>query len=375
MGASRLGGLDFLRAVAVLFVVFGHATDGRLGSFLELSGLGVKIFFVLSGFLITRILLDEYSARGRIDFLGFYRRRLARLMPVFYLFLAAGTVVLWWRDRPIPWAPIASSILYATNYYQAFTGAQSNLVSHCWSLAVEEQFYFLWPVLIVFLLRRRLNLAGALVLIVGTVWGWRWAVLAAPVVPIDYLYRALETRADDLATGCLLAVLVRSVFWRSWLAATVRVPGLGWGLVLGLLLMNTLGSSDATFKYGVASMLEPLMIALLVLMSVLVSSQPSWSASLLNNAAMVHIGKISYCIYLFHGLIGYSAARVATGVSGSALVGIAAEFLAVIGFASASFRWFESPMQRWIAGAVVRHGAGGSIGAVGLLVPSSGARV
>ena len=131
MSQSYLGGLDFLRAMAVLFVIFGHATEGQFANLPELAGLGVKIFFVLSGFLITRLLLNEYASQGNINFPGFYRRRAGRLMPAFFLFLALGVGVFIVRDRPVPWAPILSSIFYVTNYYQAFTGAETNLVSHC----------------------------------------------------------------------------------------------------------------------------------------------------------------------------------------------------------------------------------------------------
>lgn len=350
MHSTRLGGLDFLRALAVSFVIFGHAIEGRLDNFAALSGLGVKIFFVLSGFLITRLLLDEYAAQGRIGFLAFYRRRVARLMPVFYLFLVVGVSIVWLRQRPIPWAPVLSSMLYITNYYQAFTGAEANLVSHCWSLAVEEQFYFLWPVLLLFLLRHRVSLVHALLAIVLAVWCWRWALLGASSLSIDYLYRALDTRADDLAIGCLLAVLVRSATWREKLAAVVRVPGLAWVLILGLFLLNMHESSGAILKYGFAFMVEPLVIAFLVLMSVLVSRQSGWLPSLINNSFVVYVGQVSYCMYLFHGLIGYTAARVVAGYGGNFWLGVVAEFAAIIAFSSVSFRWFETPMRRWIAG-------------------------
>jgi len=353
--SPRIGGLDFLRAMAVLFVMWGHATEGHFALLPGLAGLGVKIFFVLSGFLISRLLLDEFAASGRIDFLGFYRRRIARLMPAFYLFIGTGIGVALLRRHTVPWAAILSSVLYVTNYYQAFTGAQTNLVSHCWSLSVEEQFYLLWPMLASFLLRRKANVARALALIVLAVWCWRWFLLACTDASFHYLYRALETRADELATGCLLACLVRSSVWRTRLAAVLRVPGLGLLLVAMVLALPAMDSFGTAFRYGFVFVVEPPMIAMLVLITVVASNGEGFVARLLGNRFAVHVGQISYGIYLFHGLVGYTAQRLVEQRSGSLWLGVAVNFIAVIAFASASFRWFETPMRRWISSGAARH--------------------
>lgn len=353
--APRMGGLDFVRALAVSFVMWGHATEGRIDGVACLAGLGVKMFFVLSGFLITRLLLDEYAVQGRIDFIGFYRRRVARLMPAFYLFLGVGIPILWVRHHPIPWAPILSSIFYVTNYYQAFTYAQTNLVAHCWSLAVEEQFYLLWPMAAALLLRRQVSLARALVLMTVVVWVWRWVLVQGFDASIYYLYRALETRADQLLVGCLLAVLVRLPAWRGRLAQVVRVPGLALVLMAALYAFAAYDSRSKMLDYVIAFAAEPPMIALLILMAVLVSCQRGWLAAVVNNRLMTHIGKISYGMYLFHGLIGYTVQRVTEEHTGSLALGLLAAYVAVVLFASASFRWFETPMRRWISGAAARH--------------------
>lgn len=353
--APRMGGLDFLRAVAVSFVMWGHATEDRVSSVACLSGLGVKIFFVLSGFLITRLLLDEHAAQGRIDFLGFYRRRVARLMPGFYLFLAAGLAVLWLRHHPIPWMPILSSIFYVTNYYQAFTEAQTNLVAHCWSLAVEEQFYLLWPMALVLLLRRHVNLARALLFTVLAVCCWRWILVDVFDTSVYYLYRSLETRADQLLVGCLMAVLVRMPQWRDVLSRVVRVPGLGVALMAGLYFCAAWDGRTKAFDYGVAFAIEPPMIALLILMTVLVSNQRGWLAAIVNNRFLIHVGKISYGMYLFHGLVGFPVQRITEERTGSFTLGLIAAYAAVTLVSSASFRWFETPMRRWVSGSAARH--------------------
>jgi peptidoglycan/LPS O-acetylase OafA/YrhL len=355
VGSSRIGGLDFLRAIAVFFVVWGHAVEDRVRVLAGLSATGVKLFFVLSGFLITRLLFDEFDAHGRIDFIGFYRRRIARLMPAFYLFLAVGIATALLRHHPVSWAAVLSSMLYVVNYYQALTGAKGNLVAHCWSLSVEEQFYLLWPLLASFLLRRRANVAKALLLIILAVWCWRWFLLAFTDASIHYLYRALETRADELAAGCLLAQVVRIPAWRTRLAAVLRVPGIGLAMIAAILGLCEAESLSTVFRYGVVLVVELPIIALLVLLTVVASTREGFLARMLRNRLVVHIGQVSYGIYLYHGLVGYTVHRVVAQVSGSFWLGFVFNFAAVVAVASASFRWFETPMRRWISGTSARR--------------------
>jgi len=351
--ADRIQGLDFLRALAVSMVMLGHAMEGRADLPVPmgpLSGLGVKVFFVLSGFLITRLLQDEIDRHGSIDFFKFYRRRIARLMPVFYLYLAISMTALWVRGKPIPWDAVGAAVFYVVNYYQAFTGAQTNIVSHCWSLAVEEQFYMLWPLLIAALHARRKNIATALVAVVLGVWCWRLYLLLYTDTSVDYLYRALDTRADELAVGCLLAVLMRSQVWRDRLFAVTRLAIAGPVLMVLLYASALAGSGNEVFKYGFGFMVEPLIIALLIVITLVACTRQGALARLLNGRLVVHVGQVSYCMYLFHGLIMYSTQRVVEARSGSFWFGLAASFAAVILFSSASFRWFETPLRQRISG-------------------------
>ena len=157
--ARRLGGLDGLRGIAVLAVVGFHLDPGLLpGGFL-----GVDIFFVISGFLITRLLLVEFADTGRIRLGQFYRRRFRRLFPaVFVLLVAVCLSALVWRDQLTALlASVGSSLGYVTNWWlildrQSYFVASGRppMLQHLWSLAIEEQYYLLWPVLIVVLIRR-----------------------------------------------------------------------------------------------------------------------------------------------------------------------------------------------------------------------------
>lgn len=352
--ARVLGGLDFVRAVAVLCVVFGHMTEGHVWLLGGLSGTGVGLFFVLSGFLITKLLLDEHERYQRIDFKGFYRRRLARLMPAFLLYLVVSVGWLKASGKPVPWEPVIASLLYLTNYYQAFTGAPTHIVSHCWSLAVEEQFYAIWPLLLVVLLRRRIDLVRVLAGIILAVWCWRWLMVAQGASP-DYLYRALETRADGLATGCLLAVMVRQAQWRARLAELMEIPLLAPMLLLGLLLCVNMEGQGTGLKYGLALMLEQPLMAVLLLQAVVYSQRRHWVAPLLNQSLMQQIGRASYGMYLFHGMVCYTVQRIVMAETGSFWGGVALAVAMLVMLTSYMLALFETPMRRWISGPALRH--------------------
>jgi peptidoglycan/LPS O-acetylase OafA/YrhL len=346
LSAPRIAGLDFLRALAVLMVMFSHATEGQQG----MGSLGVNLFFVLSGLLITRLLLDEVRLTGRIHLAGFYRRRVARLLPAFYLYLMAGLGILWLRHKPIPWDAVVAAMLYVVNYFQAFNGSPTHFVSHLWSLAVEEQFYIVWPLLAAWLLRRHLNICKSLCLVILAVWCWRWYLTFLTSTSVDYLYRALDTRADGLAVGCLIAVLMHDDTWRKRLDRLINWPAAGFVISALLAAFTLLGDQSRELKYGLAFMVQPFLIGLLILKCVSVASTPGrrWAA-LFNNRTLVHMGQVSYFMYLFHGLIMYTTQRAVEARTGSFALGLLIAVLLVYLTAALSFRWFESPMRRLIS--------------------------
>ncbi len=354
VSAPRIGGLDFLRAVSILLVMLEHAAEGGEGGLRHVVGglasLGVEIFFVISGFLITSLLLAECERRGRIAYVEFYRRRVARLMPVFFLYLGLATAILLVRGKPVPWAAAGSAVFYVINYYQAFTGAQTNIVAHCWSLAVEEQFYVIWPLALGALAARGIGLARALVFVVLLVWCWRWGLTAAGVSE-DYLYRALDTRMDHLAVGCLVAVLLRMPDWRARIDALCRhrvAPWIGLLLVAGLYASAKADAASVAYKFGFGYMVEPLMVGLLIPLTVQAAQGGGALTRLLNHPLPVEIGKVSYGMYLFHGMIMYTVQRAVEARTGSEGLGVLLACVAVLVFASLSFRLFESPVRRWI---------------------------
>src|SRR6266568_5411553 len=171
--ATHLPALDGLRAVAVFTVIVYHFGINAVP-----GDLGVSAFFVLSGFLITWLLLKEHAASGTVSLRRFYTRRVLRIFPAYYAFLALSFAIDHLRGQA--WGPSLgfSSVFYLVNYYNAFNGHPTTSISHAWSLGIEEQFYLLWPLLLLGLLQGGVaRVARALVFLIVVVVAWRCVLL------------------------------------------------------------------------------------------------------------------------------------------------------------------------------------------------------
>lgn len=231
-----------LRAIAVIAVIADHLFDYPTGGFV-----GVDIFFVISGFLITGLLLREHHRNGRIDFGGFYRRRVRRIIPVavFVLAVTVGATYLTFSAARAGGVLADSlwSLGFATNWHFAIIGTDywqsDGLVSplqHFWSLAVEEQFYIVWPWLIILALtsrKRVLRGSRGLYVVMGlaAAVSFLYALWQTAEQP-TWAYFSTFSRAWELAAGALIAVaspLLSKI--RPWVAATIAWAGLGLILV------------------------------------------------------------------------------------------------------------------------------------------------
>ena len=204
--------LDGVRAIAILSVM-----DVHLYAWAPRSGFyGLTIFFVLSGFLITSLLLDERTTFGRIDLRRFYARRALRLLPALVALCAVFLLVSLLSGTPAPemrhnLLEVAAVLGYVTNILGAFDVFQLRHLGHLWSLAIEEQFYFLWPIALFFALRRRATAAQLFWVVVA-------AATASTIARValwlqhrpDKLRVAFgpDTRASELLVGCAAAILV-----------------------------------------------------------------------------------------------------------------------------------------------------------------------
>ncbi len=203
---KRLPSLDGLRAFSILLVCIGHIA-GTVGApdfllpFHNLGNLGVKIFFVISGFLITYLLLLERERMGCINLKQFYIRRTFRLFPAFYFYVLCmaiahylGWIELWDGD-----------LFHAATYTMNYHHERSWWLNHAWSLAVEEQFYLLWPFLLLWLgIIRARTLALVIICLAPFIRAFMWFALEASP---SAMTREFQAVADALATGCVLAYM------------------------------------------------------------------------------------------------------------------------------------------------------------------------
>jgi len=261
-------GLDGLRAVAILVVMLFHSNpDVLVGGFV-----GVDLFFVLSGFLITSILAEEYRTAGAIDLPRFYLRRFLRLGPALLFMLAAYLLI-----APLMWPgePHGRDALFTALYISDFTissGLGPEHLEHGWSLAIEEQFYLLWPILLLPLLRSGRAIPWLLAaLFAVTVWRAQFADWK------DYYYR-LDTHSSGLLVGALLHFM-------GWQAS--RLVGL-----LGLTLFGFV-TVFAEIEWSAFTILAAEVAAVMLIASV---AESKW----LEAPLLVHIGKLSYGLYLWH---------------------------------------------------------------------------
>ena len=323
--------LDGLRAVAILTVMAFHAGV----PFLPGANLGVDLFFVLSGYLVGRLLLAEYEANGRIVVKAFYKRRLWRLLPalvallVMYLLLAPFL----WPDYWFHLRDALAVLLYVPDIALMF-GHGPHYLLHSWSLGVEERFYLLAPWLLLGALvcfRRRYLWCGVVVLLLG-VWVWEWYCLAS--YRTEHYYR-FDIRVSGLLVGMLLASL-----GRLQLTPSVKMGGwLAFGLTSLWLTLLAISTPQA-WRLGVGGLAVEMgaMVAI-----VWVVSQPDGVlAQALSGRAWVYIGKISYGLYLFHyPVMQYLKMHVSwpwVWLLGSLI----ALILAVI-----SWHFLEQPINNW----------------------------
>lgn len=302
--------------------------------------LGVSLFFVISGFLITLLLLREESATGTVSLRAFYLRRTLRIFPAYYAYIAFSLAVDTVRGHPWSGELLFSAVAYLMNYFNALHGHPVTSVAHAWSLANEEQFYLIWPGLFLLLLhaapRRRPEWVAALIVVV---LAWRsWLYLGAHVSGA-YVYNAFDTRFDNLAIGCALALMASR-------PAVLRVgTAIGRAAWMPLVTIGALFLSrvllPAAYHYSIGFTVDAVLMAALVVQLMQLSSGRGWVW--LNHPITRYFGALSYSLYLYHGW-GMSVATH-LGERGAWFTLIAACGAAVV-LAAGSYYLVEQPFLR-----------------------------
>jgi peptidoglycan/LPS O-acetylase OafA/YrhL len=298
MGVARLGhskALDGLRGVAILLVLAAHLVGYRGG------GLGVDVFFVLSGFLITSLLLEEHERSGRISLRGFYGRRTRRIMPALWFYtvvcvIGAAALRLFFHGfRLVHWlSGVLIAVTYTANISKAYgIGHLPDPFGHFWSLAAEEQFYLVWPPLLMLLLACRIS-SRVLVLLVTAIaaasLGWQLA-LTFTGASSQRVWLGPDTHLAPIAVGCLAAIVynrrlipMRSirVLWPAALAVCA--------IVIAVPPFNSRWLFDGPFS------VFPFACAIVLLAAV----DGAAVARPLSLRPLRWTGKISYSLYLWH---------------------------------------------------------------------------
>lgn len=354
-GIPFMPGLDGLRAVAVMAVVAHHfPVLGVTGGFL-----GVDLFLVLSGYLITALLLAEREDTGRIAIKDFWMRRVRRLIPAAALVI--GTVAIWitlidTRFLRASWAVVLSSIGYVTNWYVLSLPTTWELgrftpLEHMWSLALEEQFYLVWPMImagVLIVAGRRSLAAGAAV---GAIASSAWGIILFLQSPDNarYVYFATDTRVAGLLVGCVLAVLAhprRIVNWRAPLWVTLIGPIL---LVLFVMTADVLIQAPLYFQGGI-----PLVAALsagLIVFAII----PGPLRTILALRPLRWLGERSYGVYLWHvPVIILLTPNLGVPMRHTAWM-ITWQVALTLALAAASYRFVELPIRREGFRAYGRH--------------------
>ncbi len=330
--------IDGLRTVAILPVLFFHAGFGCTGGFV-----GVDIFFVISGFLITSLILKEIN-EGVFSLAAFWERRVRRILPALFVVVFVSLVAAWFLYLPQDFNLMGQSVMAQMilmsnvffwlhgemNYFAA--GVDTMPLLHTWSLAVEEQFYVLFPPLLIFLARHKRFSIARTILYLGA-GSFALSVAGSYYKPTATFY-LLPTRAWELMIGAFLATTTRK-FSKAWLNEAASLSG------LGLILYSIFCYTRETRFPGVAA-IPPCLGAGLIIFSG--GAKPTLISRVLALKPVVFVGLVSYSLYLWHWpLLAFSK----YGSAGTQSWEIRGALL-MISFvlAVASWKWIETPFRK-----------------------------
>lgn len=330
---GRYRALDGLRGVAILLVLASHMPHSQgfpdvpawwwhLG---DLGNLGVRIFFVLSGFIITHLLLREERINGRASLPGFYRRRAFRIFPPLFVFLGCMVLLRHYGVLEFPDRQLVLSLVFLANH--AVEGTWN--LGHLWSLAVEEQFYLLWPVMVYLCgWRGRVGWTFAALVLAPA-----WRLAGAPIA-LDGV--GLLHNSDALATGCLAALLLAEQAPKFVRQLLPRLPG---SALAALILLGNIEPVSPELKVAVGFPMVHLAVALIIMKGVLAPSSDLVQRSL-QWPPLLWLGTISYSLYLWQ--------QPVTQITGlGTTLGFPLNLLIAIGAATASLHLVERPALRW----------------------------
>ena len=356
-----LPGLDGIRAIAIIGVLLYHADiDWMPGGFL-----GVDVFFVLSGFLITSLILEEFDRSGGVDFKRFYLRRARRLLPAVALLLlvvAGGAAFVYKDAAQRVLSDGIASMLYVANwrfiaadvsYFEAL--GRPPMFAHLWSLSVEEQFYFIWPAIAFFVMRRWRRRGVAAVALLGALTSTTWMLVMSAQQGFPELadpsraYFGTDTHAMGLLVGATLAT-----FWRPGRihapiprAAATITNAVGIAALIGVIWFYAFVGEYTPWMYDGGFLVLALVVAVLIA----AASHPGAAlGAWLGRQPLRYIGERSYGLYLWHWPV-FVVTRPGVDIGLDGLPLFVLRIAIVFAIAELSYRFVEMPIRR---GAITR---------------------
>ena len=301
---THIPSLDGIRAVSFLIVFVAHS--GMESLFPFPGGFGVTVFFFLSGFLITTLIRAEHETTGTVNIRHFYLRRVLRILPPFYLVLGAATCLTalgWGTNEPLSARVVTAQALHVSNYWfvwHGYAGAPAGTIPY-WSLAVEEHFYLVFPVLYLLLSRSqsRRTQAGIFWLLCGVVLLWRCVLVLKLGAPDDRTYMGTDTRFDSILFGCAIAVAMNPVLdhvrgrdrWWKWILFPSAIA----------LLLFTFTYRAPWFRETVRYSLQGIALTPIFVAAI---RFPDWGPfRILNTKPVAFLGVLSYTLYLVHDAV------------------------------------------------------------------------
>ncbi|MGH8199376.1 MAG: acyltransferase family protein [Steroidobacteraceae bacterium] len=327
---KRIASLDGFRAFSITLVILNHAFSHVSVPILwrlPYGAIGVRIFFVISGFLITALLLRELDQSGEISLYGFYARRVARILPASYFYVVVVAAMIPFGLALAHYEQLPSVLFYYADYHLAsWTHGADLSVGQFWSLSVEEQFYLLWPAALLMLGKRRGAILCALLLLLAPAFRTLSLHGLWPTSPSF----SFESQCDSIACGCLLAIL-REPLWRIRpYRMLIETPAPLALFVIGCALL-CLGSGGKyaigipIMNFGIVAMLDRYM-----------RFQRADVGRLLNWRPIMWIGTVSYSLYIWQGVWVFTTLPFVVRVIGS------------IACAAGSYYFVEQPARRWL---------------------------
>jgi peptidoglycan/LPS O-acetylase OafA/YrhL len=298
MSEGRYQGLDALRAVAILSVIAFHAfrvapagVDPALARVMEAGWAGVDLFFSLSGFLVSTILMRTVGRPGW--YRGFLVRRALRILPLYALVVGGIVIGRSLAGQPMP-APAWSFGAFLANYWIAYAGGVYLPLDITWSLSVEEQFYLLWSALVAAVGARGLGLLSAALVVTSPVLRW---FVHEPGSEASYMLT--PCRLDAIAWGTLAATVVQQR-WRPGAEGAARFVPVGLCAIAGLIAMGGFDKSERLFAAGGISLLGMISAGLVLVLAS--GARPGWGRWL-EASPLTRIGQRSYGMYMLHPLL------------------------------------------------------------------------